>query len=310
MQESEIKVIGPLFRAEKYLNLYVLNDIYRRVARSSYSQFSGNEVKESEVSSGIWGGTYLIADESGFAKNKIQRMYCIVNLPQEKSFDDKEELKRFMELYCETASNAFRPVGLDFKLESWGDTLPYSNQSKPSLIMHFSETNQRVRLLRVFFIWNSATWEESIIYDSIRNLKVLKELLNINSRPIKKDSDELKFLMQDVIIVYRTLEKALHPDFIEHAEPTIKELIGHYLAGLYDADLIWELYLKVFNSAILYGLEENLAESYGKAGLDIHTFEDWPVDKINWAPDDLKNKLIPPIQKLFRGFQENLGITE
>ena len=310
MQESEIKAIGPLFREEKYLNLFVLNNIYHEIARSSYSQFSGSEAKESEVTSGIWGGTYLIADESGFTKNKIQRMYCIVNLPQEKSFDDKEELKRFMELYLETSSNAFRPIGLDFKLEGWGDTLPYSNQAKPSLIMHLSEVNKRVQLMRIFFIFNSATWEESIIYDSIRNLKVLKELLNVDSRPIKKDSEELKFLMQDVIIVYRTLQKALHPDFIEHAEPIIKELIKHYLAGLYDAELIWELYLKVFNSAIVYGLEETLAESYGKAGLDIHTFEEWPTDRINWVPDDLKNKLIPPIQNLFRGFGENLGIAE
>jgi len=310
MQESEIKAIGPLFRAEKYLNLFVLNNIYRQVARSAYTQFSGSEVKNEEVSSGIWGGTYLIADESGFAKNRIQRMYCIVNIPQEKSFEDKEELKRFMELYYEVSSNAFRPLGFDFKIEGWGDTLPYSNQVRPSLIMHLSEANRRVRLLRIFFIFNSATWEESIIYDSIRNLKVLKELLNIDSRPIKKGSEELKFLMQDVIIVYRTLEKALPSDFIEHAEPTIKELVKHYLAGLHDSELIWELYLKVFNSAIVYGLEETLAESYGKSGLDIYNFEDWPIDKINWVPDDLKNKLIPPIQELFRGFRENLGVAK
>ena len=39
----------------------------------------------------------------------------------------------------------------------------------------------------------------------------------------KKDSEELKFLMQDVIIVYRTLENALKSDFVEHAKPIIKE---------------------------------------------------------------------------------------
>jgi hypothetical protein len=310
MHESEIKAVGPLFRSEKYLNLFVLNNIYKQVVRSSYKQFSGNGVNEEDVSSGIWGGTYLIADESGFAKNKIKRMYCIVNLPQDKSFEDKEELKRFMEMYYQTSSTAFKPLGLDFKLEGWGDPLPYSNRSKPSLIMHLSEAKSRVLWLRVFFVWNSTTWEESIIYDSIRNLKVLKELLNLDSRPIKKDSEELKFLMQDVIIVYRTLQKALNPDFVDHAEPIIKELIGHYLAGLYDSELIWELYLTVFNSAILYGLEETLEAGYAKAGLDIHKFEEWPLDKINWVPDDLKNKLIPPIQELFRGFRENLGVTE
>ena len=170
MEESEIKAIGPLFRAEKYLNLLVLNDIYRQIARSSYAKFSSNGILAKDVSSGIWGGTYLIADESGFAKNKIQRMYCIVNLPQDKVFDDKEGLKRFMEEYYQITSNAFRPLGLNFKLDDWGDTLPYSNNSKPSLIMHLFEANRRVRWLRIFFIWNTTTWEESIIYDSIRNL--------------------------------------------------------------------------------------------------------------------------------------------
>ena len=310
METSGIKAIGPLFRADKYLNLLVLNHLYLEIARLSYSKFSRTAVINKEISSGIWGGTYLIADKSGFAKNKIQRMYCIVNLPQDKIFDDKEELKRFMEQYYQVTSRVFRPLGLDFKLEGWGETLPYSNNLKPSLIMHLSETNRRIRWLRIFFVWNTTTWEESIIFDSIRNLKVLKELLNLDNRPIKKDSEELKFLMQDVVIVYRTLEKALKPDFVEHAEPIINELVGHYLVGLHDSELIWELYLKVFNSALIYGMEEVLEEEYAKAGLDIHVFEEWPLDKINWVPEDLKDKLIPPIKEKFLGFQKNLSIKK
>ena len=135
---------------------------------------------------------------------------------------------------------------------------------------------------------------------------MLKELLNISSRPVKKTAEELKFLMQDVIITYRTLEGALSEDFIEHAEPIIEELTGHYLAGLHDPDLIWELYLKVFSNALVYGFEEALEEYYGRAGLDIHQAQNWPMDKINWVPEDLKEKLIPPIKELFLGFEKNL----
>ena len=119
---------------------------------------------------------------------------------------------------------AFEPYGLNLKLEKWGDILPYSNRDCPSLIMHFRDVNKCIRWLRIFFVWNVVPWEESMIHDAIRNLKVLKELLNLAVRPTPKESEELKFLMQDVIIVYRTLENTLDPDFIQHAQPLIEEL--------------------------------------------------------------------------------------
>jgi len=34
--------------------------------------------------------------------------------------------------------------------------------------------------------------------------------------------------------------------------------------------------------------------------------QDWPVDKINWVPDELQAKLIPPIQNIFATFKSNL----
>ena len=150
------------------------------------------------------------------------------------------------------------------------------------------------------------TKEESIIHDAIRNLKVIKELLDIDSRPVPKESDELKFLMQDVIIIYKTLEEALDLDFIEHARPIIQEVYDHFLKGLKDSKLIWDLYMKIFSNAIVYGMEEALAKSYGKSGLDIHDSENWPLEKVNWVPQDLKERLIPPIKNLFSKFGTNL----
>jgi hypothetical protein len=34
--------------------------------------------------------------------------------------------------------------------------------------------------------------------------------------------------------------------------------------------------------------------------------EDWPVEKINWVPEELKEKLIHPLRQTFLRFKNNL----
>ena len=70
------------------------------------------------------------------------------------------------------------------------------------------DSNKRVNWIRAFFVWNHVPWEESIIYDTVRLTRELKTSLDYKRGPVLKDSKELKYLMQDVIITYRTLEKA------------------------------------------------------------------------------------------------------
>ena len=136
----------------------------------------------------------------------------------------------------------------------------------------------------------------------IRNIKVLKELLNINIRPIKKESSELKYLLQDVLITYVTLRAALTPDFVEHAEPIIQNLFEEFIKGMHSEESIEEQYHRVYSSALVYGFEEALLEPYKKENLDVRNVEDWPVDKINFVPDELKEKLVPtlpsPMEKI------------
>ena len=95
----------------------------------------------------------------------------------------------------------------------WGGTLPYSNKAKPSLTMHMEDTTKKVRWLRTFFIWNKVAWEESIISDTVRIIKEYKPFFDLKKGPIKKDSKEIKYLLQDIIIIYRTLENACSEDF-------------------------------------------------------------------------------------------------
>ena len=90
----------------------------------------------------------------------------------------------------------------------------------------------------------------------------------------------------------------------------IQDLTTQFMKGLHDADTIRELYLKVYHNALIYGYEEALEEPYRRAGLDIHRIDQWPVEKINWVPEELKQKLIPPIQQLFAGFKAQLDAAK
>ena len=113
-------------------------------------------------------------------------------------------------------------------------------------------------------------------------------------------------MLQDIIIIYRTLENACSDDFKEHATPIIQTMMEAFMEGLHEPKRINELYRIVFNNALIYGFEESLEQPFKNAGLDIHTIESWPIEKINWIPDELKQKLVPPIQNIFKGFKAEL----
>ncbi|GJL77119.1 MAG: hypothetical protein NPINA01_01080 [Nitrospinaceae bacterium] len=297
---------GPVFTDDHLINLYHLNELYGNLALRVSDRLKEVYQFEIPITSGIWGGTYLIANKYGKSRRRIWRLYCLINLPQHSPLDKHENLERLISCYSDGFINAFKPYHLDLKLKMWGGKLPYSNSQKPSITMHMEDSRQQVRWLRTFFVWNHVPWEESVIHDVARILKEYKEFFDLDRGPVVKEPQELKYLLQDIIIIYRTLEGACSEDFLEHAEPIIQELMGHFMKGLNDPALIQELYLKVFHNALIYGYEEALQTPYKKAGLDIRDMKNWPVEKINWVPEELKEKLIPPIQKIFADFKANL----
>ena len=291
---------GSVFTEDNRINLYYLNELYADIASCVSLQLKENYQLEIPITSGVWGGTYLIADSEGKSKRRIWRLYYIVNLPQNSLLDQRENMEHLVGYYYTSIINAFRPYGLELDLNMWGGRLPYSNREKPSLTMHMVDSSKTVSWLRGFFIWNLVPWEESIIHDSIRNVKEFRENFNIKKKPImKRDPKEIKYLLQDVIITYRTLENAFSSDFLEHAQPIIDEMIDHFLKGLVDPILIRELFFKVRENKLVVGFEEALQEYYLQEDLNVRQVEDWPVDKINYVPEALKDKLIPPIKNLF-----------
>jgi len=64
--------------------------------------------------------------------------------------------------------------------------------------------------------------------------------------------------------------------------------------------------LNIYSNAIVYGLEEALEGPYKKEGLDINNVENWPVDKINWVPQELKENVGRSLTDRFNNFKTNL----
>lgn len=303
--ERCVKTSGPVFTGDDRINLLFLNELYGNIADYVSRKLLENHQIDAPISSGVWGGTYLIADEFGKSRRRIWRLYSTVNLPQNTPLDRRENLEKLISLYCDAVVACFSPYGMEMSLKMWGGKLPFTNKVRPNITLHMEDSKKKVRWLRTFFVWNHVTWEESVIYDTVRLTKELKQSFDYEKGPVEKDHTELKYMMQDVIITYRTLEKACSPEFIEHAEPLIEELTRKFMNGLFDPKLIRKNYLNIFENHIVYGFEEALEGPYALAGLDIRKVEDWPPDKINWVPSDLKKKLIPPIQQLFAKFKTN-----
>lgn len=304
--EDILKASGPVFDADNRTNLFYLHELFGNIALDVSKKMGNAFDIDIPLTSGLWGGTYLIATDEGKCKRRVWRLYCIVTLPQSSPLDQHENLERLIEFYHKAFAGAFKAYDMDLDLKEWGGRLPHSNNTKPSLTLHMVDARKRIHWLRAFFVWNVVSWEESIIYDTIRLINILKEWLDPVRGPVVKEPGPTRFFLQDVIIAYRTLEGACKPEFIDHAGPIIEEITLHFLLGLHNPKRIQELYIKVFKSGILRGLEEVLQETYGKADLDIYGVGGWPVEKINWVPGELQEKLGPALTKYFTDFKINL----
>ena len=307
MMSIDTRLPETLFSGPRNINLFYLHELFGHTAQMVRDRLNTETGIDIPITAGMWGGSYLVADDVGVSQTNVVRLYSLVNLPQNTPLDEPENFEKLMEIYRDTLQTNFGKYQLNLTDPHWGEKVPCTSKARPTTTLQMWDATRRVKFVRAFFVWNSATWAESIIYDAIRNIKQIKELLDINHRPMKKAPDELKFMLQDSMIIYFTLKPALSPDFVEHAEPIINDLFDCFIKGLHDPAAIEELYHKVYSSALVYGYEEALEDPYTRAGLDIHQIEDWPADKINFVPEELKESLVPYLEGTFERFRKNLA---
>ena len=91
---SEIpKLPERLFHDDGKFNLYHLNELYKALAQKISLKISEELQEEITMTSGMWGGQYLIANEEGKARTNVVRLYCLVNLPRNTQLDKKESFR-------------------------------------------------------------------------------------------------------------------------------------------------------------------------------------------------------------------------
>ena len=111
------KASGPVFTEDDCINLYYLNELYGKVAVSVSSRMRQIHNIDVPITSGIWDGTYLIADPLGKSLRRIWRLYCIVNLPQDTPLDKHENMEKLVSVYFKTFAEAFVSHGLALDLK-------------------------------------------------------------------------------------------------------------------------------------------------------------------------------------------------
>jgi len=183
-------------------NLYYLNEIYKTIAHKVSTQLSQELREDILITAGIWGGQYLIANDEGKARTNIVRLYSLVNLPQNSPLDKKENFERLMVSYHQNASGAFSKYNLNFVEPRWGESIPYTNKKRPTTVLQMWEKNNRVKFFRAFYIWNNRPWIDSVIYDTIRNIKVIKEMLDMDRRPVKKLLRSISFFFKMFLLFF------------------------------------------------------------------------------------------------------------
>ena len=106
----------PVFADDNLINLYYLNELYKNAAVEVSRRMQETHQIDIPITSGIWGGTYLIAHPNGLGRRRIWRLYCIINLPQNTLLDKHQNLERLVSIYCDVFTEAFSPQ-LELKLQ-------------------------------------------------------------------------------------------------------------------------------------------------------------------------------------------------
>ena len=100
-------------------------------------------------------------------------------------------------------------------------------------------------------------------------------------------TDSIKIGRDSVVSFHYRLSKEGEPHFEDsHTGDPVLYLHGH--------------------RSMLAGLEEALEGPYKKEGLDINDVENWPAEKINWVPQELKENVGRSLTDRFNNFKTNL----
>ena len=299
---------GPVFSPDGRANAFYLNELFDAVAKETSARLRRRYGAEVPLTGGLWGGSWYFADDLGYTRARFRRLYSLVCVPQNRGLEDPANLKLMFRIYANVLAQAFEPFGIALGEANGGDIISYSNRKRPTLDFQMWDANKKIDYIRCFFSYNSATWEEAYLYETVRLIKQTKEVLDREtlSAPPKMEGMAVRFQLQDLVILYSTLEPALSEQAKAAASPLVERIKMRFAQGMNDEEEMNALNAQAFERGIIFSYEDALREHFAREGLDITRVEEWPVERINRVPAGLKAKLAPPLKALFKKFRDNL----
>jgi hypothetical protein len=299
---------GPVFSTDGRANAVYLNELFDAVAKETSARLHRRFGADVPLSGGLWGGSWYFADERGYTRARFKRLYSLVCVPQNRGLEDPANLKLMFLVYSKVLAEAFEPYGVALGDANGGDVIGYSNRRRPTLDFQMWDANKKIDYIRSFFTYNSAEWAEAYLYETVRLIKQTKEALDSRAmrEPPRLEGMAVRFQLQDIVILYSTLEPVLSEHTKAIGGPLVERIKTRFSQGMNDEDEMRTWNAEAFEKGLIYGYEEAIREDFAREGLDITGVENWPVDRINRVPASLKAKLVPPLKALFQSFRDNL----
>src|SRR5436309_11981624 len=303
---------GPVFTPDGRVNSLYLNELLDAVAKETSARLYRRYRADVPLTGGLWGGSWYFTDECGYTRARFRRLYSLVSVPQIAALEDANNYNLVFWQYSKALADAFAPYGIALGEAEWGESSPYSHRLRPTIAIQMWDTNKKIDYIRCFFSYNSATWEEAYLYETVRLIKQTKETLDkqVLTEPPRLDGMAIRFQLQDLVILYHTLEPALPEEAKAAGGPLVERIMTRFAQGMNDEDEMNTLNAQAFACELIYAYEDAIREDFAKEGLDIATVEEWPVDRINRVPASLKTKLLPHLQAIFQRYRENLKASE
>jgi hypothetical protein len=299
---------GPVFADDGRANSLYLNELFDAVAKETSARLRRRYRAEVPLTGGLWGGSWYFTDERGYTRARFRRLYSLVCVPQIPSLNDAENYNIVFWQYAKVLAEAFTKYGIALEDAQWGESIPYSNRLRPLISLQMWDANKKIDFIRCFFSYNSASWEEAYLYETVRLIQQTKEALDSRAmaEPPRLEGMAARFQLQDIVILYSTLEPLLSAETKAVAGPLVERIKSRFAQGMNDEDEMRSLNAEAFKSGLIYGYEDAIREEFDKQGLDITKIEEWPVERINRVPENLKVKLVPPLKAIFKGFRDQL----
>jgi hypothetical protein len=303
---------GPVFAPDGRANSLYLNELFDAVAKETSARLQRRHRADVPLTGGLWGGSWYFTDECGYTRARFRRLYSLVCVPQLPSLNDAHNYNIVFWQYSKVLTDAFTPFGIALDDAQWGESIPYSNRQCPLLSLQMWDANKKIDFIRCFFSYNAAEWEEAYLYETVRLIQQTKEALNSRAmaEPPRLEGMAIRFQLQDIVILYATLEPVLSDQTKAVAKPLVERIKQRFAQGMNDEDEMRGLNAEAFASGLIYGYEDAIRDDFAKEGLDITKIEDWPPHQINHVPESLKIKLIPPLKSIFRRFRDNLKASK